>query len=341
MAGAAKELGEAIIVNPTNPEEIADALHEALSMPLDEQQRRNRIMQNRLQRYDVTKWAHEFMEELEAVGEIQRKFYAKLLTSHTRRVISEEYRQAGQRLLFLDYDGTLVPFAPRPQLAKPTRRVMQLLQALSGDARNCCVIVSGRDRETLNTWFGDLPLALVAEHGVWMKEVNEDWKIQSQHSYAWKERIRSILELYADRLPGSFVEDKEHSVAFHYRTADPEQGPLLVGELMDHLVNFTANEDIQVLPGHKVLEVRNAGVNKGNAALHWLSRGSHDMVLAIGDDWTDEDLFGALPQSAYSIRVGITNTHARYNLRTSGEVVAFLEQLISSRSLSAEEVAVA
>ena len=62
MAGAAKELGEAIIINPNNPEEIADALKEALDMPLEEQFRRNQVMQDRLSRYDVVRWANDFLD---------------------------------------------------------------------------------------------------------------------------------------------------------------------------------------------------------------------------------------------------------------------------------------
>ena len=327
MAGAAKELGEAIIINPNNREEIAEALREALEMPLEEQKRRNRIMQNRLRRYDVNKWANEFTQELMSMAHVQRRFYAKLLPAHTRMRMIDEYRKADRRLIFLDYDGTLVPFARRPPLARPTPEVTRLLQDLSADPRNTCVLVSGRDRLTLHQWFGDLSLHLVAEHGIWSKRPNEDWKMQSQYSNEWEPRIHSILELYADRLPGSFVEEKEYSIAFHYRSADPEQGQLLVGELMDYLVNFTASMDIQVLSGHKVVEVRNAGVNKGVAALQWSGQADYDFILALGDDWTDEDLFAVLPDSAYTIRVGIANTHARFNVRDPGEVLRLLRQL--------------
>ena len=335
MAGAAKELGEAIIINPNNTDEIAEALHEALEMSVEEQKRRIKIMQNRLRRYDVVKWANEFTQDLMSMAHVQHRFYAKLLPGHTRQRMIDEYRTSERRLLLLDYDGTLVPFARRPQLARPTSEVIGLLENLSSDFRNTCVLVSGRDRITLQQWFGDLPLHLVAEHGIWTKEVNAEWKMLNQYSNEWEPRIHSILELYADRLPGSFVEMKEYSIAFHYRSSDPEQGQLLVGELMDYLVNFTANMDIQVLRGHKVIEVRNAGVNKGMAALHWSGNDSHEFILALGDDWTDEDLFMVLPDSAYTIRVGIANTHARFNLRDPGEVIRLLGQLAgSTHSLS-------
>src|SRR5207253_8337283 len=81
-----------------------------------------------------------------------------------------------------------------------------------------------------------------------------------------------VLEMFTDRLPGSFVEEKEFSYAWHYRAADPEQGPIRAKELLDDLVDFTASIDVQVLQGSKVIEVKSAGVNKGTAGLYWLSK---------------------------------------------------------------------
>jgi len=265
---------------------------------------------------------------------VQNNFYAKLLPGSIKHRIVEEYTKAARRLILFDYDGTLVPLMRRPHLAKPGSDVTQLLKNLSEDERNTCVLVSGRERETMEQWFGDLSLNLVAGHGIWIREVGEDWKMPSRHTNEWKPTMLPILEMYADRLPGSFVEEKEYSIAWHYRLADPEQGQQLVGEMMDHLVSFTANIDIQVLRGHKVIEVRNANANKGSAGMHWISRGNYDFILALGDDWTDEDLFMVLPESAYSIRVGIANTHARYNLRDVGEVIRLLGELGKSSRVS-------
>ena len=325
MAGASKELAEAIVINPNHIQDIAQGLKEALEMPLDEQQRRNQIMQNRLQRYDVARWANDFIDRLLAMKQVNQRFDARVLPDSAKQRLLEHYQRAGRRLIFLDYDGTLVPFKPHPHLAKPGKEILTLLQSLSSSPKNSVVLISGRDKFTLQKWFGKLPLQLVAEHGTWIKEKHEDWKMLKQLASEWKQSIIPILELYADRLPGAFVEEKEYSVVWHYRAAHPEQGQLLARELTDHLVTFTANIDVQVLQGNKVIEIRNAGVNKGIAGQHLISQERFDFVLAIGDDWTDEDLFIILPDPAYTIRVGITNSHARFNLRDSGEVIALLK----------------
>ena len=123
MAGAAKELGEAIIVNPNDKEDVARALKDAITMPEEEQVERNRVMQRRLQRYDIMRWASDFIDRLSQVKKAQRELCARRLTSKDRKKLLHDYSRAGRRLILLDYDGTLVPFAEKPERAKPDEAV--------------------------------------------------------------------------------------------------------------------------------------------------------------------------------------------------------------------------
>jgi trehalose 6-phosphate synthase/phosphatase len=332
MAGAAKELGEAVIVNPHSTGEIARGLKEALEMSPEDQQSRNRILQNRLRRYDVTHWANEFLDQLLLQKQAQKRFAASVLPAGARKELLESYARAWKRAIFLDYDGTLTPIVARPAAAKPGRRLLALLERLALDPRNTVALISGRNRETMQKWFGALPVHLVAEHGAWIRELDEGWKMPKEQRADWKPRIIPILERYMDRLPGAVIEEKEFSVAWHYRGAHPEQGETLAGEMVDHLMSFTANIDLQVIRGKKVIEVRNAGIHKGIAGLHWLAREQFDFIFAAGDDWTDEDLFAVLPETAFSIRVGLVSSRARFNLNDSAEVFALLESLAASKT---------
>ncbi|TAK54081.1 MAG: bifunctional alpha,alpha-trehalose-phosphate synthase (UDP-forming)/trehalose-phosphatase [Bacteroidetes bacterium] len=327
MAGAAKELGESIVINPNNKEEIASALKDSLEMPEEEQLRRNTIMQDRLQRYNVTKWASEFINQLNGITKRQNVFSAKLLSIQELVKMSEVYQESDKRLILLDYDGTLLPLTRHPHQAKPNERVLKVLRTLAADSKNVVVLVSGRDRNILQHWLGSLPIHFVAEHGIWIKEVDEQWKMIQEQSEAWKPSILQILEHYADRLPGVYLEEKEYSIAWHYRNADPEQSLQMARELTDHLMTYTANINLQVLSGKKVIEIRTAGTDKGQAALYWLSKHHVDFILAIGDDVTDENLFARLPDWAHTIRVGMTSTLAKYNLRDSTQVIRTLEML--------------
>jgi trehalose 6-phosphate synthase/phosphatase len=337
MAGAAKELGEAVIINPNNHEEIADALIEALDMPLEEQIRRNQAMQDRLMRYDVVRWAEDFLDALIGARESNKNYLAKALGPGTYDQLFKEYHDSASRLLLIDYDGTLVGFAKQPQLAKPTEEVLKILDRLGSDPPNHVVLISGRTKDNLDEWFGMLPIGLVAEHGAWLKTGGEDWRMLRSMPHEWKTKIRPLLEMYADRVPGSLVEEKDYSLVWHYRAADERQGTVAAQELTDDLLSFMANIDLQVLQGSKIVEVRTSGVNKGAAAREWVSKDTHDFILAVGDDWTDEDIFPVLPDSAYSIKVGFSGTHARYNIANPREVVRLLERLADRKSESQAE----
>ena len=207
---------------------------------------------------------------------------------------------------------------------------MELLAALGSDPANQVAIISGRPRRTLEEWVGKLPISLIAEHGVWLRNKGEDWRMLKTMTADWKERVRPILQLYVDRLPGALLEEKEFSLAWHYRRADPEQASLRAKELLDDLAGYTRNIDVQVFEGNKVIEIRNSGVNKGTAGLEWLKQYTPDFILGIGDDWTDEDLFRALPPTAFSVRVGLANTSARYYLSGPATVRRMLHELSQS-----------
>ncbi len=327
MAGAAKEMGEALIINPFHREDFAKSLEQALTMPVEEQIRRNTLMQERLQRYNVTRWADDFVQALLSSQKTEEARRARLLTGKAYSGMIQQYRSATRRALLLDYDGTLVPFSSEPRLARPDTELMELLTALGSDPTNQVTIISGRPRRTLEEWVGHLPISLIAEHGVWLRNSGENWRMLKTMTTDWKERVRPILQLYVDRLPGALLEEKEFSLAWHYRRADPEQASLRAKELLDDLAGYTRNIDVQVFEGNKVIEVRNSGVNKGTAGLEWLKQYSPDFILGIGDDWTDEDLFRALPASAYSVRVGLATTAARYYLSGPATVRRMLREL--------------
>lgn len=331
MAGAAKEMGEAIIINPFHREDFARALEQALTMPVEEQIRRNKLLQERLRRYNVTRWADDFVQALLSTQKTEAARRARLLTGKAYSGMMQQYRAAARRALLLDYDGTLVPFAAEPQLARPDAELIDTLTALGSDPANEVTIISGRPRPTLQEWFGKLPISLIAEHGVWLRSRGEDWRMLKHMTVDWKERVRPILQLYVDRLPGALLEEKDFSLAWHYRRADPEQASLCAKEMVDDLTGYTRNIDVQVFEGNKVIELRNSGVNKGSAAQEWLSGQMPEFILGVGDDWTDEDLFRALPASAFSVRVGVANTAARYYLSGPATVRKMLRELCESQ----------
>jgi len=330
MTGAASELGEALIINANNKGAIIKAIKEALEMPLLEQMERNRLMRERLRRYDVSRWSSDFLNALFNIKKTQQELSVRKLSQTSRKKLVSDYAKSRKRLLLLDYDGTLVGFKGKPAQADPDEEIMSLLQSLSSNADNTVVIISGRDRVTVEKWLGNLMVTLVAEHGGWIKQKNKDWQCLEPFTGEWKDTIRPILELYSERTPGSSVEEKDFSLVWHYRRADPELAYVRGKELRDALLNMTENLDVGVFEGSKIIEIKKLGVNKGRAAEFWLERENWDFLLAAGDDYTDEEMFRVLPDEVYSIKVGLNISKARFNVDSPNEIRSLLKELVKS-----------
>jgi trehalose 6-phosphate synthase/phosphatase len=327
MAGAAIELNDAIIINPNNTSEIANAIKIALEMPENEQVSHISTMQKKLKRYDVKKWTEDFIDTLVKVKEKQREQHIKEIDTNIKQMLLESYKSSTNRLILLDYDGTLVPFTKIPSRAGPDRNILELLEKISSLPSTEVVLISGRDKDTLQNWFDKINIGMVAEHGALFRGKNGKWELIEPLTQGWKSEILPILEFYIDKTPGSFIEEKEFSLVWHYRNTDSALGEIRAREVAETVSYFTANMDLQLLEGNKVIEIKNSGINKGRAALRWVNNDKIDFILAIGDDWTDEDIFRILPEWAYSIKVGYGSSVAKYRIKSPNEVIQLLTSL--------------
>ncbi|MEP7264067.1 MAG: bifunctional alpha,alpha-trehalose-phosphate synthase (UDP-forming)/trehalose-phosphatase [Bacteroidota bacterium] len=336
MAGAADELLESIIINPNNQEEIGMALTAAIQMPQEEQQRNSTLMQKRVRNYSIFEWADDFLTSLHEAKNKQERLQSRMPDANTLAVIQQNFHKAEKRYLFLDYDGTLIPFADTPSEAVPGEYLLSILQELAESENTEVILISGRNRSFLEKHFGHLPVSLVAEHGLYIRRVNTEWQLFKPIHRNWKRKIIPVLEQYTTKLPGSFIEEKEFSVVFHYRRSEPVRAITIARQLMNHLLSFTLNLDIQVemLKGNKILEVKNAGIDKGLAAMLWLpEKINNTFVLAAGDDITDENLFRVMPSSAYTFKVGQSPSQAIYTLNDPEELIQLLRSLIPDKKL--------
>jgi trehalose 6-phosphate synthase/phosphatase len=327
LAGAANEMGEALLVNPMDKEEVANAIFNGLMMPEEVQIQKLQALQKRLKDYTVIHWVHDFLRQLEETKELQQKQKTRLVSEKVSSSITERFKHAMKRHLLLDYDGTLVPFAKHPKLAVPNRYLLEILRVLSSDAKTDVTIISGRDHISLEEWFRDLPVNLVAEHGAAIRKKYGDWEFEPELDQSWKPIIRTNLELFTQRSPGSFIEEKRHTLAWHYRNVDSELGFIRSREVLDNLHHMVRNAHLQIIDGHKVIEIRIAGVDKGIVATKFLHGGDYDFILAVGDDKTDEDMFRALADKAITIKIGSGHTLAQYSLSTQAEVLQLLANL--------------
>lgn len=329
MAGAAKELIDSIIVNPNNIVEISHAMLAALTMPKEEQQRRMKRMQELVSKYNVHNWVETFMHRLNDLEKPKQIEVSRYLSFFTGQYIRNRYVRSKKRLILLDYDGTLVNFNTDINAVSPDPALLAILQDLVDDDRNTVVIISGRQHTTLEEWFGSMKVDMIGEHGVWYKKAGGKWQETIAFNTDWKKQLLPILKVYADRCPGAFVEEKSHSLAWHYRGADDTIGEFKANEMMGNIRYLIADLPLQMLQGNKVIEIKSSEMNKGKAALKCIHKGNYNFILAIGDDVTDEDMFKVTRPLGITVKIGTNKSAAEFHFNNSSEARALLGNLPS------------
>lgn len=326
MAGAAKEMSEAIIVNPNDTNEVIEAIHQAIEMNEDEQIRRNKQMQFRLKRYNVRRWAEDFMDSLDNIKNRQNQLTSKYLNNEVINKIVQDYSIASNRLLALDLDGTLIP--SNIEGYTPDKELLDLLKKLSNNPKNKIVILSGRQKYDLEQNFANIKVGLIAEHGALIKR-NGEWENIEPLDTDWMTKILPIIEFYVDRTPRSFIQQKEFSIVWNYKNVNKKLADIRSIELKNTLKNMalSTNMNLNILQGAKFIEIKQAGINKDRALSFWLDEKNWDFILAAGDDITDESVFEVLPHNSYSIKVGLTPTEAKWYIDSSEKLIRLLKKL--------------
>ncbi len=240
----------------------------------------------------------------------------------------DTYKAASKRLFLLDYDGTLSDLKPTPPEARPTPKILQILRGLAAQPGNTVVIISGRKHEEMDKWFSALPVSLVAEHGLLVKRAGQSWQTTVTMDTSWKDEVRSLMDSYTSRLPGTITEEKTAALVWHSRNAsDHSLVAAAVTELLGRLKPICKQHKLKLMLGKEVIEVQQQGYDKGTAAAYWLTQDKWGFVLGAGDDITDEDLLAALPTFAITIKVGGGNSIAKQRIASPSAMIALLTAL--------------
>lgn len=229
--------------------------------------------------------------------------------------------------LFLDFDGTLVDLAERPDLVHVSPDLTPLLARLSAHLGGRVALVSGRGAQEVAGLIGDPGLTIAGSHGA-------EFRFGPGHMLAPTrpaslDEALAVITAFATRHPGLLVEDKPQGVALHYRRL-PEAGQAcqtLTADLADRL-------GLQLQPGKMVFELRPAGHDKGTAIRHLMGQPAMQGTrpIFIGDDRTDEAAFRvAAEMGGAGIVVGpVSATSALYHLPTVASVHVWLDNEVVS-----------
>jgi trehalose 6-phosphate synthase/phosphatase len=324
LTGAAQELPEALIINPTDTQEVASAILQALNMDPDEQARRMQIMRKHIQNHNVFRWSHDFMNTFEQATDK----HPVLETDLSVDAYLTAFDNASRRLLLFDFDGTLAPLVNDPSDARLSDTMRQTLSQLA--QQSDIVVISGRNRKFLEATFDGLPVQLVAEHGAFLKKSDQEWERLDLSDGNWVDLIHPLLKQYVDQFPGTFVEAKETAIAWHYRRSAAEDIESRAVELATQLRNVQSSVPLTVIQGNKVIEIKPAQHSKGTVARTLYEQESYNFIVSIGDDTTDEDMFRQMPNWAYTIKVGTGSSFAQYRLARQHDVETLLQLMSNS-----------
>ncbi len=251
------------------------------------------------------------------------------MDSSTELEIIEKYRKATNRLVLLDYDGTLVNYVTFPETAKLPDYIFDILFNLHDNLQTKIFIITGRRHSDIDKLLNHTSINIIAEHGAMIRE-NGRWKANLVDNVPWKKSVISLLSEFTGSCPGSFIEEKKFSVTWHYRNADPETGYAMSRKIIADMGNILTKNNLKILDGKKVVEVLSRETGKGLAIQRLFDILNYDFILSVGDDATDEEMFAYLGHypNAITIKVGDGETHARYKFNTINEVVILLKQLL-------------
>lgn len=227
------------------------------------------------------------------------------------------------KLILLDFDGTLVPIANTPEEIEVSERVPAVLMKLLADGHEV-YLITGRQRSYVENKLPGIEVPTIGLHGL---EWPGDEAIKPEKEI---DAARRELEALTEKFPCSLVEDKTHTVAFHFRSVDKKLQQAAKTKAMKIMKTCCSkNTSLGVLNGHLMLELRPKKANKARAVSQLVKTHPGLGIIFIGDDITDEEAMRALPKEALTIRVGenIDHTNAQRVVKNVDDVLLFLENL--------------
>ncbi len=283
FAGAAQSLGAgALLVNPWNINDLAQAIEYALTMNDKERRERHRQNYMHVTIHTAQTWADTFLYELNDThveAELRTKSIPPALDFD---LAVNTFRASKRHLLILGYNATLTTAVEAPRLPKKHFDQIQAMTTVNMAAFNCLkglskdpnveiVIFSGSEKERMADTFADLSdVWLAAENGAVIRQPeSKEWKNLLDVSIGdceWKDSVQLVFEYFCERTPRSFVEERGTSLVWNYKYADVEFGRIQARDVLQHLLTGPiSNAPVDIIRGARSIEVRPVGVSKGSS----------------------------------------------------------------------------
>lgn len=336
FAGAGEMMHEALICNPYELDDAAEVIHRALIMPEDERTVRMNNLRRREQLNDVDSWMKSFLKAMDSLEEEADDIGATSMQPVTIDDFDEylsKYIGYTQKLaLMLDYDGTLAPIAPHPDLATLPLETKHTLQRLSNMSDVYIAIISGRNVDNVKNMVGIEGITYAGNHGLEILHPDGS-KFVHPMPMELQDKVVELLKSLQEQVckDGAWVENKGALLTFHYRETPLAKRPALEAQAR----KLIAAAGFTPAPAHCALEARPpVQWDKGRASIYILRTAfgldwsERIRVIYAGDDVTDEDAMLALKGMAATFRIASSNiikTSAERRLSSTDSVLAMLK----------------
>lgn len=249
--------------------------------------------------------------------------------------IQRSIQSSHQTFLFLDFDGTLIPFEKRPHDVFCPSDVTTTLTSLIHHPKFTIFIVTGRTLQDIKELLPLEGLSFVTLHGMEIELANGKkffWN-QAKNIYTILRKVKEETEKKVPKESGLYIEDKTFSLAFHYRLLQKEKTQKTLETIQKIWKNIDESDMLQAIHGEKVIELRPRGWDKGKAVgllLENIPSTMDILPIYIGDDTTDEDAFKQLKDTGITVYVqnkSKKSTAAQYQVKDPNEVLEFLQSI--------------
>jgi trehalose 6-phosphate synthase/phosphatase len=331
FTGAGETMYEALSVNPLEADTLADAIKQACDMKYHERKLRMNALQSRERMFNLETWLESFFEACESLDNNNLNKMQSLSTSDIEKWLSSSIK--GYKLtIILDYDGTLVPLQPHPDLAILTDDIQELLEKLSSFPDIDVCIISGRSLESLKKMVPIKAIHLAGSHGMEVQMADGVREDACEQAVFFRSKLPELVKDLRENVCqyGGWVEEKVYHATFHWRDTLVQSRQIVVEKARE----IIQKHGFQAQNGHFAIEARPAiGWDKGRGAftmlekLHGVTWASNVRVIFIGDDETDEDAMRALSGLGITFKVGKPKikTFASHRLPNPAAVKVFLE----------------
>jgi len=338
FAGAGEMMHEALLVNPYEVGTVAAVLARALRMPADEREVRMNALRNREKVNDVDHWMKSF---LKAIGTLIEEDGEDVLPTQMEPVQLEDFesylgKYVGEEAilsLLLDYDGTLSPIAPHPDLAVLPPETKKVLERLANMPDVFVAVISGRSVNNVKEMVGIEGITYAGNHGLEILHADGTRFTQPMPTEL-EEKVGGLMQQLQEECcrEGAWVENKGVLLTFHFRNVPAElREPLVV-----RARQLITQAGFDIGNAHCALECRYQQIpdwDKGRASIYILRTAfgvdwsDRIRIIYAGDDTTDEDAMAALKGLAFSFRVvssHLIQTQAEMRLPSTDSVLCLL-----------------